>query len=326
MILVLYWGYFGYFMECINHQYAGEEWMVRDSFDGVDVFVAAAEAGSFSLTGERLALSRSAVGKTIARLEERLGVRLFHRTTRTVALTEEGQIYYERCLRAVDELKEGAELLESGRHEVSGKLRVTMPLLFGRYCIAPILVNLAARYPKLELDLHFSDHTVDLIGDRYDLAIRNHSPGTGVGLASKIVATQGKVVCASPAYIKKAGCPDSIDDLVQYQALVYLYKGSIFPWSFELPNGERKNADLSARLQFDSYDAITDAALAGAGIACLPDWLANDYIESGRLIRLLPDYQLPRFNTYAVWPTTRFMPLKLRCVSDAIFQQLSGTL
>ena len=296
---------------------------MRDRFDGVDVFIEVIKAGSFSVAGSHLALSRSAVGKTIARLEERLGVRLFHRTTRTVSLTEEGMIYYERCLRAVQELKEGAELLESGRHEIAGKLRITMPLLFGRHCIAPILVNLAAQYPQLKLDLHFSDHTVDLIGDRYDLAIRNHSPGIDMGLDARVVASQGKVVCASPTYLKNSSIPRDIDDLEQHQTLAYLHKGEIFPWTFFLSNGERKKADLNPRLQFDSYDAIADATLAGAGVACLPDWLAHDHMESGRLLRLLPNLSMPRFDTYAVWPTTRFMPLKLRCVVDTIAKSLT---
>ncbi|MBS1038556.1 LysR family transcriptional regulator [Gluconobacter cerinus] len=291
---------------------------MRDNFDGINVFIEVVKAGSFSLAATHLALSRSAVGKTIARLEERLGARLFHRTTRTVTLTEDGQLYYERCLRAVDELKEGEELLESGRHDVAGKLRVTMPLLFGRYCIAPILVKLAARYPRLELDLHFSDHTVDLIGDRYDLAIRNHAPGVGVALDSKVVATQGKVICASPDYLEKYGTPDSINALEQHQTLTYLHKGVTFPWTFCLPGEELRSAPLCVRLQFDSYDAIADATLTGAGIAYLPDWLVKKELENGRLVQLFSSLQLPRSETFAVWPSTQFVSLKIKAALSAI--------
>lgn len=158
-------------------------------------------AGGFARAAERLALSRSAVGKTIARLEARLGVRLFHRTTSRLSLTEDGQIYYERCLRALE------ALLESGRREVSGRLKITMPLLFGRYCAEPILLELAEEHPALELDLRFSDSVVDLIGERFDLAIRNHTAGESKGLSHRKIASQNKVVCASPAYLARRGTP-----------------------------------------------------------------------------------------------------------------------
>jgi DNA-binding transcriptional LysR family regulator len=183
---------------------------VRENLDGVAVFVEAAEAGGFARAADRLALTRSAVGMTIARLEARLGVRLFQRTTRSQSLTEDGQIYYERCLRALEELRRGAALLESGRREVSGRLKISMPLLFGRYCVAPILLELAERHPKLELDLRFSDQLVDLVAEGFDLAIRNHTAGPGATLQTKKIASQRKVVCAAPNYLAARGKPVSL--------------------------------------------------------------------------------------------------------------------
>src|SRR5882757_11056332 len=127
-----------------------------DRLTGVGIFVETVEAGGFSAAATRLNLSRSAVGKTVARLEQRLGVRLFHRTTRSQSLTEDGQAFYERCLKALEEIRQGEAMLESGRREVAGRLRVSMPVLFGRRCAAPLLVGLARRHPKLELELNFS--------------------------------------------------------------------------------------------------------------------------------------------------------------------------
>lgn len=124
---------------------------------GLPVFIEAVEAQGFSAAAARLNLSRSAVGKSVARLEDRLGVRLFHRTTRSQSLTEDGQAFYEHCLRALAEIRAGEAMLESGRLEVAGRLRVSMPVLFGRRCVAPILAGLAGKHPKLELDLSFSD-------------------------------------------------------------------------------------------------------------------------------------------------------------------------
>lgn len=153
----------------------GSAWMtiMSEMMDGVEVFVAAVEAGSFAAAAVRLHLTRSAVAKTIGRMETRLDVRLFHRTTRSLALTEDGQGYYERCVRALDELRAGKAALDSGRNEAAGRLRVSVPVLFGRRCVAPVLTQLAAEHPKLELDLSFSDRPVDLIEDGFDLAIRN---------------------------------------------------------------------------------------------------------------------------------------------------------
>ena len=145
-------------------------------------FVAAVETGSFAAAAERLHVTRSAVAKTIARMEARLNVRLLHRTTRSLALTEDGQGYYEHCLRAVEELRAGESALESGRREAAGRLRVSVPMLFGKRCVAPVLARLAAEHPRLELDLSFSDRQVDLIEDGFDLAIRNGEIGDGTGL------------------------------------------------------------------------------------------------------------------------------------------------
>lgn len=144
-----------------------------EQLKGISIFVETVEAGGFSAAADRLHLTRSAVGKTIARLEQRLGVRLFNRTTRMQSLTEEGRFFYERCLRAVEEIRLGEAMLESGRHSVRGRLRISMPVLFGRLCIAPILENLLDEHPELELDLSFNDRIVDLLEDGFDLVIRN---------------------------------------------------------------------------------------------------------------------------------------------------------
>lgn len=295
---------------------------VRDRVEGIAVFVAAAEAGSFARAAENLALSRSAVGKTVARLEERLGVRLFHRTTRTQSLTEEGEIYFERCFKALSELRAAEALLDSARHEVNGRLRVTMPLLFGRYCIAPVLLDLAKEHIGLELDLHFSDHTVDIIDQGFDLAIRNHKPGSGTALESVKLVTQRKIICATPSYLELHGSPVTPADLQKHNSLVFFYKGSLYPWTFVNKDGSQFVAPLNYRMQFNSYDVIADVVTSGVGIACLPDWLARKQINNGELVQILTDYPLTEFETYAVWPSAKFQPLKLRVAIAALLEKL----
>ncbi len=147
-----------------------------DIMPDLPVFVAAVEAGGFSAAAARLNLSRSAVGKTIARLEGRLGVRLFHRTTRSLTLTEDGQAFFEHCRRALNEVQAARTMLDSGRREAAGRLRVSVPVLFGRQCVAPVLIRLTEDHPKLELDINFSDRLVDVVEDGFDLAVRNGPP------------------------------------------------------------------------------------------------------------------------------------------------------
>lgn len=292
--------------------------LMRGMLDGVPVFVEAVEAGGFARAAERLALSRSAVGKTIARLEARLGVRLFHRTTSSLSLTEDGQIYYERCLRALEELRAGEALIESGRREVSGRLKITMPLLFGRYCAEPILLDLARQHPALELDLRFSDSVVDLIGERFDLAIRNHTSGEGSGLSHRRIASQNKVVCASPEYLAEHGVPAHVDELASHEALVYRRNEQVCGWTLTNARGYIVEPALKWRLQFDSQEAVADAAVRGAGIACLPGWLVHSHVEAGRLVPLLAEFSETWVDTYAVWPAAPYIPLRLSVVIDAL--------
>lgn len=193
---------------------------MSDRLSGISVFVTAVEAGSFALAASRLHLSRSAVGKTIARLEQRLGVRLFHRTTRSQSLTDDGALFYER-LRALEEIRSAETLLESGKRQVSGRLRVSMPVLFGRMCIAPLLTDLTREHPGLELELSFSDRVVDLIEDGFDMAIRNGTLANSSGLVARRIGDHRMTLCASPAYLQRCGEPHSIEQLAQHEAVTY---------------------------------------------------------------------------------------------------------
>jgi len=293
---------------------------------GVDVFVAAAEAGGFAAAGERLHLTRSAVAKAIARIEERLDVRLFHRTTRTLGLTEDGQTYYERCVRALEELRAGEAALESGRREVAGRLRVSAPVLFGRYCVAPVLAKVAAQHPKLELELSFSDRPVDLIEDGFDLAIRNGNIGDSVGLMTRTMGQEHIMICGAPSYLAKHGRPERLDDLLRHTGIVYGGAGHIRTWEFSA--GERKTlveVTPPSRLRFDNVEAIADAAEAGHGLAWLPSWLIRDRVRSGTLIPLLTDVPSRIFVTRALWPETPHLPLRVRFAIDALAAALPGT-
>ncbi|QOK94091.1 LysR family transcriptional regulator (plasmid) [Ralstonia pseudosolanacearum] len=297
---------------------------MRGRLDGVAVFVEAVEAGGFSRAAERLALSRSAVGKAIARLETRLGVRLFHRTTRTQNLTEDGQIYYERCLRAIEELRTAESLLESGKQEVAGLLRITMPVLFGRYCIAPILLDFARQHPKLELELSFSDRPVDMIAEGFDLGIRSGALGEATGLCARPLATQPKVLCAAPGYLKAHGEPDTIETLAAHDVLIHWRTGFPYPWLLPDADGRLTEVRLASRLRFDDLEVTADAAVAGMGIAWLPHWLVRDRIRAGALVALWEKRPAASMDSHAIWPAADYMPLRARLAIDTLVDKLPG--
>jgi DNA-binding transcriptional LysR family regulator len=298
---------------------------MQDRLDGVTVFVETVQAGSFARAAERLELTRSAVAKAVGRVEARLGTRLFHRSTRALSLTEDGQLYYERCLRALEELGAAEASLESGRQDVSGKLRVSMPVLFGRLCVAPVLLQLAREHPALELDLHFSDRPVDILAERIDLAIRNGAVGPSTGrLRARRLSSQKKVLCASPDYLARRGTPDGIAALAAHDALLYWRADYVQPWLVPDETGRLTEVTLTSRLRFDDLAVVADAARAGMGLAWLPRWLVSEPLRQGGLVPVLDAHPPASIECHALWPVAPNMPLRLRLAIDSLVAGLPG--
>ncbi|MBX5165609.1 MULTISPECIES: LysR family transcriptional regulator [unclassified Rhizobium] len=293
-----------------------------EQLKGISIFVETVEAGGFSAAAERLHLTRSAVSKTIARLEERLGVRLFNRTTRAQNLTDEGRFFYERCLRAVEEIRIGEAQLESGKREVRGRLRVSMPALFGRQCAAPILTRLLDDHPNLELDFSFSDRVVDLLEDGFDLAVRNGPLKDNPDLMTRAIARQPMTVCASPAYLEKYGVPQTLDDIAHHQGIVYRRGDNDKAWTFPAAGGPAREVLPKSRLRLDDLASIADAAVKGRGLAWLTCWLVRDRVLSGELVRVLTDRPPSVFEAYAVWPRSPVMLPKVRLAIDMLAADL----
>src|SRR5260221_9193865 len=260
---------------------------MSDRLGGIAAFVQAAESGSFALAAARLNLTRSAVGKSIARLEQRLGVRLFNRTTRRQNLTDDGQAFYESCLRALRELETAEAALESGRQVPSGRLRVSMAVVFGRHCVAPILTALAARHPALELDLSLSDRPVDLIEDGFDLAVRGGTIADQSGLMMRRLGEQRMNVVATPDYLARHGTPQTLADLANHEGVVYGRGPQSKSWLFKGPAGASIETRMRCRIRLDDVEAIVDATLSGAGLGWLPCWLIAPHLKSGALVTVL---------------------------------------
>lgn len=295
-----------------------------DRLVGIEEFVAVVDAGSFSAAADKLHLSRSAVGKTIARLEERLGTRLCQRTTRSFKLTDDGHSFYEHCQAILMTVDAAENAITSGKDIISGRLRLSLPVLFGRRCVAPVLFDLARQYPLLRFEVSFTDRPVDLIAEGYDLVVRNAGLPDTTNLAARRIARQRMTVCASPSYLAKHGTPETIDAISPHQAVLYGQDGNIRSWLF--PNGKKgfDTVKTTSRIILDDLETVADAAVCGMGIAWLPCWLIRNQLEDGTLKRLLPDVEQMIFDTHAVWPKQPYIPSRIRVLIDALATSLPG--
>lgn len=295
---------------------------MTDRLAGIREFVTVVEAGGFAAAAARLNLSRSAVGKTIARLEDRLGARLCHRTTRTLNLTDDGKAFYEHCVRALAELEAAEASLEFGRTVPAGRVRVAAPVIFGRRCVAPVLYGVARQHPGLILEIAFSDRPVEIIEEGYDLAIRNGDLPETNGLMGRRLARQRMTVCAAPAYLAEHGRPTVLADLPGHQAIDYANATRTRNWLFRDSRGKVVEVPMKGRIRLDDLEAMMDAAVAGMGLAWLPCWLIRSGVASGELVPLLLDVAAMGFNSSALWPQSPVVPSRVRVLIDALAAEL----
>ncbi|MCT9127719.1 LysR family transcriptional regulator [Cupriavidus gilardii] len=293
-----------------------------DRLTSMAVYVKAVDLGSFAAAADALGITGPMVGKHVRFLEERLGTRLLNRTTRRQSLTDFGRAYYERCRLILAEAEAADALAADQLAEPRGKLRVTMPVHFGRHCAMPILLELARQYPALELELSFSDRLIDLAEDGYDLAIRTGSLQDRADTIARRVGRQRMIVCASPAYLARHGEPHQIEDLRQHQAIVYRRSGPVAPWLIPRDDAPPMEWHPAGRLLLDDLDAIADAAAAGMGVAWLPSWLVSERIHAGALVRLFPDEPAFLYDAYALWLRTPHLARKVRLAVDALAAEL----
>lgn len=291
---------------------------MADRLIGIDVFVEVVDSGSFSRAAQRLGLTRSAVAKSIARLEQRLDTRLFQRTTRSQALTEDGLAFHERCVRALSELEAGEASLRTGKQEPGGVLRVAAPVLFGRHCVAPLLVTLVGRHPRLALDMAFGDPVIDLVAEGIDLAVRIGELPNSSSLASRQLGVQRMGIWAAPSYLASHGRPRNLNSLADHTGILYGRADRDFPWRVRDDDGIVRDAQIGSRLRLDDLEAIVDAARSGAGLAWLPCWLVARLAREGELELVIGGEHVPAAPIHAVWAHTRYLPAKTRAGIDAL--------
>ncbi|MBR9904456.1 MAG: LysR family transcriptional regulator [Gammaproteobacteria bacterium] len=291
-----------------------------DALSGIDYFVQAAETRSFSEAGRNLGVSSSAVGKSVARLEARLGVRLLHRSTRSITLTAERRLFLERCRRILCEV-EAAELELSEIHkEPKGKLHVSLPLVGS--LVMPVLTSFMHQYPLIELDVDFSDRMVDVVEEGFDAVIRTGEP-TDSRLMSRSLGTYRLLLVASPDYISKYGKPETPAELSDHACLQHKFPstGKYESWPLIQTNTESESM-IHAAMVCNTSEALLDVAISGLGIACLPDFMVRETINRGELTTLLDDYIEHQGAFRMLWPTSKYMAPKLRVFIDFMAEEL----
>ncbi|MBN9050402.1 MAG: LysR family transcriptional regulator [Rhizobiales bacterium] len=295
-----------------------------DRVTGMQVFVRVVSLGSFSAAARSLGLSQTMVTKHITALEERLGVTLLHRTTRRLNLTEAGRRYLQSSERILAEIEEAETLAVADRVEPRGTLRINVPLAFGMREIAPILPRFAARHPKLTVDLGLADRMVDLIEERWDLAIRIGRMADSSLVARKLAPLR-LMVCASPAYLQEHGTPKTVDDLRRHSCLGYMLSAATSADRWLFGKDGKMSVPISGRFRADNGDALRLAALEGLGLIYQPTFLLADDLRDGRLRAVTLDKPPVTFDgVFAVYPAERHPPAKVRACIDFLVEAFRG--
>lgn len=284
------------------------------SLDEMVVFTKTVATASLSAAARELGVSTAAVSRKLATLEARLGVRLLNRTTRRIALTDEGARYYEACVRILAEIEEAEAQATARRLEPQGILKVALPATFGHKHIAPLIPEFAQRFPGIQLALSLSDRAINVIDEGFDLAIRIAELQDS-SLAARKLAPNPRVVCASPAYLARYGTPQAPTDLVQHNCLTITEFQ--MTWEYKDPQGKPGAVRVSGRHACDNWEVLRVWAVAGLGIALKSVWDVRRELEEGSLLSLLPGYTFGSdVGIYAVYPHRRFLPAKTRVFID----------
>lgn len=292
-----------------------------DRLGNIEAFVEAAELGSFTGAARRLRLSPSALSRRVAQLEEEIGVRLFHRTTRAVRLSEDGRAFFERSRGALRELKEAQEATSRLRDRPAGLLRVEAPSILGRNVIVPALSRFVSRYPEVQVELALRDHPADLVAEGIDVALRL-GPLEDSGLIARRLGRTRMRVCGAPGYLRRRGTPRTVDSLSRHERLALSLHGRLISW--RLHDGTKvREVSPSRRIVVNSSEALIDLAVGGAGLAWLCDFMVARARRSGQLVEVLGDAACEESPIHVLSLQSRHVLPKVRVFVDFVAAELA---
>lgn len=294
-----------------------------DRFEDLRAFVAVVETGSFTAAADRLALAKSAVSRRLSGLEERLGATLIRRTTRRLNLTEAGRDFYKRSASILADLDEAESAIAHAHGELSGQLRIALPLSFGVHHMAKPIAEFSRLHPGVEFDLNLDDRRVDLLREGVDLAIRIGQLQDSTLVARKLF-NANTVLVASPDYLRQHGTPKSIEDLRDHRCLAYGNLAEPTRWACTDSRGKRREFRIDAAMTASSGDFICNLAVEGQGLAVQPTFIAGEFIRRRRLVPVLTDYRWPASPAHAVYPLSRHLSYRVRAFIDFMVDQFDG--
>jgi len=293
-----------------------------DKFLEIQTYAAVVDLGSFVKAADVLEMSKPTVSRYISDLEERLGVRLLQRTTRKLSLTEEGRSFYARCKAVLADVQAAESEITSKSLVVNGLIKINVPVSFGLLELAPRWADFMSKYPELTLDITLSDRMVDLVEEGFDLAVRIASLPSSSLISRKLASTK-MVLCASPTYIKKHGKPKHPSDLANHAVLSYSLLATGDTWEFDGKEGKVK-VNVRPIMRSNSGDTCVAAARKHKGIIGQPSFMVSEDLKRGTLVELMPQFRLPEFGIYALYPSRQYVSPKVRALINFLAKEMEG--
>lgn len=289
---------------------------MKEIFSAIPIFVAVVESGSFSLASERLGMTKSAVSKRISSLEDNLGTRLFHRSTRKLTLTESGEQFSDYARNSVYIAQQGIAAATLNQGSPKGTLKINAPMTFSRLHLVPHLKEFLDLYPDIKVILSMDDKIVDMVEGAYDVGIRIGELKDSSLIARKL-AKCNSVVCAAPEYLQRAGIPNTPNDLKNHNCIYYSLFQAGVEWTF-LKADKKLKVEPTGNFIVNNSDVICEMLLQGLGICQMPTFIVQKYLNTGQLVQVLTTYNLPDHSIFAVYPERRHMPEKVKVFIDFI--------
>ncbi|OBU22969.1 LysR family transcriptional regulator [Photobacterium aquimaris] len=293
-------------------------------FDGIIIFAQVVKSGGFSAAAEVLGYSNSHISKEINKLEARLGVRLLNRTTRSLALTPEGEAYYQECTQLIIDAEQALGLISQDNLNPRGTLKISCPVWLGTTYLQQIFSDYLALYPDMQLDIDLNDKTVDVVADGYDLAIRASVALTESSIICKRLFSSPICTVAAPSYLQKYGVPKHPSELIHHQCLCYSNLKKSNQWQYTAVDDKPFNVDVQQKLRCNSVPMMVAMAVCGVGICHIPKFYIESEVENGELVALLPEYDRTLVNVYVVYPSRKHLSAKVRRFIELLECKISG--
>lgn len=292
-----------------------------DYLRAMSVFLRTAEGGSLTAAARKLGVSLASVSRELSALEAHLGCALFVRSTRSLALTEHGQLFHQRARKIADDIRDAELALRPATLEASGHIRVAAPSLLGRHLLTPILPDFLKAHPKVQLDLTLRDHDLNLIEDGIDVGLHIGSLGDSALLDHKLGEIR-IVTCASPGYLRRHGSPDTPHQLRHHDCLVFAVDPNDLTWRYQFGGNAMTAVRVNVRFRANTLEAVVTAALAGVGIVRAPLWYVAEHVKAGRLMLVLDKYERPASVVHALFPASRARLPAVRAFIDLLAARL----